>query len=39
MNFHYFPELNWRFGFVLSVVLMVGSAVGPYLYFKKRGWI
>ena len=39
MNFHYFPELNWRFGFALSVVLMGGSAIGPYLYFKKRGWI
>jgi magnesium transporter len=39
MNFRYFPELNFRHGFVVSVVLMVGSAIGPYLYFKKRGWI
>jgi magnesium transporter len=39
MNFRYFPELNFRHGFVVSVVLMVGSAVGPYLYFKRRGWI
>ncbi|HEY4071333.1 MAG TPA: magnesium transporter CorA family protein, partial [Sphingomicrobium sp.] len=39
MNFHYMPELNWRFGYGLSLVLMLVSAVGPYLYFKKRGWI
>jgi magnesium transporter len=39
MNFRYFPELNWRFGFTLSVVLMAASAIGPYLYFKRRGWI
>jgi magnesium transporter len=39
MNFHYMPELGWRFGFPLSVALMLMSAVGPYLYFKKRGWI
>jgi magnesium transporter len=39
MNFHYMPELNWHYGYPLSLVLMVASAIGPYLYFKKRGWI
>ncbi|NUQ18092.1 MAG: magnesium transporter CorA family protein [Sphingomonas sp.] len=39
MNFHYFPELSWHYGYALSLVLMFLSAVGPYLYFKKRGWI
>ena len=39
MNFHYFPELSWHYGYALSLVLMLVSAVGPYLYFKKRGWI
>jgi magnesium transporter len=39
MNFHYMPELNWHFGYPLSLALMLISAVGPYLYFKKRGWI
>src|SRR6185312_798358 len=35
MNFHYMPELNWRYGYALSLVLMLVSAVGPYLYFKR----
>ena len=39
MNFHYMPELNWRYGYPISLALMLASAVGPYLYFKKRGWI
>src|SRR5947209_6533896 len=39
MNFHYIPELNWRYGFPLSLGLMLVTAVGPYLYFKRRGWI
>ena len=39
MNFHYMPELNWHYGYPLSLALMVVSAVGPYLYFKKRGWL
>jgi magnesium transporter len=39
MNFHYMPELNWHYGYPLSLLLMVATAVGPYLYFKKRGWL
>jgi magnesium transporter len=39
MNFHYMPELGWHYGYPLSLALMLATAVGPYLYFKKRGWI
>jgi magnesium transporter len=39
MNFHYMPELDWRWGYPASLMLMLVTAVGPYLYFKKRGWI
>ena len=39
MNFRYFPELDFRHGFVVSIILMLASAIGPYLYFKRRGWI
>jgi magnesium transporter len=39
MNFHYMPELSWHYGYPLSLVLMVVSAVAPYLYFKKRKWL
>src|SRR5690349_5453223 len=39
MNFHHMPELDWKYGYPMSLALMLISAVGPYLYFKKRGWI
>ena len=39
MNFEIMPELSWRFGYPFAVVLMVISAVMPYLYFKRRGWL
>lgn len=39
MNFHHMPELSWYYGYPMSLGLMLISAVGPYLYFKKRGWI
>ena len=39
MNFHYMPELNWYYGYPISLALMLVTAVGPYLYFKRRGWI
>ncbi len=39
MNFKFMPELEWEFGYVYVIGLMVLSAVGPMLYFRKRGWL
>jgi magnesium transporter len=39
MNFKYMPELSWHLGYPLALALMFITAVGPYLYFKRRGWI
>lgn len=39
MNFHYLPELSWPFGYVYSLLLMMVSAVVPYVWFKRRGWL
>ena len=39
MNFHYMPELDWHYGYPASLAVMLATAIGPYLYFKKRGWI
>jgi magnesium transporter len=33
------PELDWRYGYPISLAVMFASAVGRYLYFKRRGWI
>ena len=34
-----FAANSWHYGYPISLGLMVASAVGPYLYFKRRGWI
>jgi magnesium transporter len=39
MNFDYMPELEWLLGYPGALGLMVLSAILPYLYFKKRGWL
>ena len=39
LNFKYMPSLNAPWGYPLSVVLMLGSAIVPYLWFKRRGWM
>ncbi len=33
------PELDWRYGYPLAILLMMVSAVLPYLYFKRKGWL
>jgi magnesium transporter len=39
MNFHFMPELDRHWGYPLALVAMVASAVVPYLYFRRRGWL
>ncbi|NKL07038.1 magnesium transporter CorA family protein [Rhizobium leguminosarum] len=39
MNFDVMPELKWYLGYPFAILLMVLSAVMPYLYFKRRGWL
>ena len=39
MNFKFMPELEWEYGYVYVILLMILSAVGPMLYFRKRGWL
>jgi magnesium transporter len=39
MNFHIMPELNWSFGYPFAIGLMILSALVPFLYFKRSGWL
>jgi magnesium transporter len=39
MNFKFMPELDWELGYPYVLLLMLASAVGPMLYFRKRGWL
>ncbi|MGL4592414.1 MAG: CorA family divalent cation transporter, partial [Aestuariivirga sp.] len=39
MNFDVMPELHWTFGYPFALGLMVLSAILPFLYFKRKGWL
>jgi magnesium transporter len=39
MNFDFMPELKWHLGYPLAIVIMVASAILPFAYFKRRGWL
>jgi magnesium transporter len=39
MNFEHMPELKWLFGYPLALALILASAVLPYLFARRRGWL
>lgn len=39
MNFEDMPELAVQWAYPAALVAMVLSAVGPYWYFRRRGWL
>ncbi len=39
MNFEFIPELKWIGGYPYVLFLMLLSALTPYWYFKRRGWL
>jgi len=39
MNFQNMPEQEWEYGYPLALILMLGSVVGTFLFFRRREWI
>lgn len=39
MNFKHMPELDWEFGYPWAIALMIFSAILPFIYFKRKGWL
>ena len=39
MNFTFMPELHSILGYPVAIGVMILSAVLPYLWFKRRGWL
>lgn len=39
MNFEVMPELKWRYGYLLAIIVMILCAILPYLYFKRKRWL
>lgn len=39
MNFDHMPELSWSHGYAFALALMAVSAILPYWFFRRRGWL
>ncbi|NLJ49967.1 MAG: magnesium/cobalt transporter CorA [Candidatus Atribacteria bacterium] len=39
MNFHFMPELQWNWGYPVSLITMGGIALIMLFFFKKKKWL
>jgi magnesium transporter len=39
MNFKHIPELEFLWGYPMALIMMVVSAVIPFIYFRRKGWL
>jgi magnesium transporter len=39
MNFEHMPELGWQYGYLYSILLMVLTVAGLWVFFKRSGWL
>ncbi len=39
MNFEHMPELKWLLGYPFAGALMLVSAILPYLFARRKGWL
>ncbi len=39
MNFTFMPELNWRYGYAFSLLLMLASIAVTLWFFRKKKWL
>ena len=39
MNFKYMPELEWRWGYLMFWLIMIGIGAFMLIYFKKKRWL
>lgn len=38
MNFKHMPELDWTFGYLFSLIIIIVSTAILYFYLKRKGW-
>lgn len=39
MNFKHMPELEWKYGYLFSWIVMAGIGAGMFYYFKRKKWL
>lgn len=39
MNFRFMPELNWKYGYLFSILLMITFSIVVLLFFRRKKWL
>lgn len=39
MNFKYMPELNWKYGYIFSLLIMILFSAAVLLFFRRKKWL
>jgi len=39
MNFHYMPELSWKWAYPVTLLVMFLIGLGMYFFFRKKKWL
>ena len=39
MNFKYLPELDWKYGYHLTIGIMTAVVIGMLTFLRKKKWI
>jgi magnesium transporter len=39
MNFKYMPEIEWKYGYIYGILLLVVSFLIPLFWFKRKKWL
>ncbi|QGQ45170.1 Mg2+ transporter protein, CorA-like protein [Metabacillus sediminilitoris] len=39
MNFKFMPELEWKYGYLMSIIIIIVSMIAIYMYLKMKGWM
>jgi magnesium transporter len=39
MNFRHMPELGWRFGYPMVMIVILGIGVTMIVYFRRKKWL
>ncbi|MBO5902545.1 MAG: magnesium/cobalt transporter CorA [Tidjanibacter sp.] len=39
MNFKFMPELEWKYGYLFAIGLMITVSLGTYWLFKRKKWL
>jgi len=39
MNFQYFPEVHWRWGYLVFWLICLSATIGMLIFFRRKKWI